>query len=101
MSASLQHIRILSDGRAGHENQSAGLALALQRRTGAGIETVKLDLARSWLHRLRTARALEGGKPAPQLIISAGHRTHLPLLAAARKFRARSVVIMKPSLPRG
>lgn len=99
MPASLQHIRILSDGRAGHENQSTGLALALQRRSSATVETIKLDLTRSWLHRLRTARTLENGKPVPQLIISAGHRTHLPLLSAARKFRARSIVIMKPSLP--
>lgn len=99
MRSPLQHIRILSDGRAGHENQSTGLALALQRRTGAAIETIQLDLSRSFLHRLRTARRLEPGKPAPQLLIGAGHRTHLPILAAARKFRARSVVIMKPSLP--
>jgi mitochondrial fission protein ELM1 len=99
MSARLQHIRILTDGRAGHENQSTGLALALQRRTGAVIETIPLDLTHSWLQRLRTARTLDRGKPPPQLLISAGHRTHLPMLAAARKFRARSIVIMKPSLP--
>ena len=99
MPARLQHIRILSDGRAGHENQSTGLAIALQRRCGAMVETVKLDPSRSVFHRIRTARSLSQGQSAPDLVIAAGHRTHLPLLLAARKFRARSVVIMKPSMP--
>ena len=99
MPAKLQHIRILSDGRAGHVNQSLGLALALQRRTGAEIETIPLDPARGFLQRVRAARQLSAGSPAPQLVIAAGHRTHLPLLAAAGKFRAHSVVMMKPTLP--
>jgi mitochondrial fission protein ELM1 len=99
MSARLQRIRILSDGKPGHVNQSRGLALALQRRTGAAVETAPLPLERSWRHRVRLACRLEEGNEAPQLVIGAGHRTHLPLLAAARKFGARSVVIMKPSLP--
>jgi len=99
MSARLHRIRILSDGKPGHVNQSLGLALALQRRTGAAVETVALPLERSWRHRVRLACRLEEGHEAPQLVIGAGHRTHLPLLAAARKFGARSVVIMKPSLP--
>jgi mitochondrial fission protein ELM1 len=99
MSARLQRIRILSDGKPGHVNQSRGLALALQRRTGAEIETVPLPLERSWRHRLRIACRLEVQTTAPQLVIGAGHRTHLPLLAAARKFGARSIVLMKPSLP--
>jgi len=99
MSVSLQRIRILSDGKAGHVNQSLGLALALQRRSGAEMETVMLSLERSWRHRIRLARGLAEGALAPDLVIGAGHRTHLPLLAAARKFGARSIVIMKPSLP--
>ena len=98
MPARLQHVRILSDGRAGHVNQSLGLALALQRRTGAEIETVVLDPSRSCLHRARAARTLKHGEAPPQLIIGAGHRTHLPLLAAGRAFKAHTIVIMDPSL---
>lgn len=98
MPARLQRIRILSDGKAGHLNQSLGLALALQRRTGAEVDTVALDPARSCWHRSRAARALDHGQVPPQLIIGAGHRTHLPLLSARRKFGARIIVIMDPSL---
>ncbi len=99
MSARLQHIRILSDGKPGHVNQSLGLALALQRRTGAEMETVALPLDKSWRHRVLRACHLENGNAAPQVVIACGHRTHFPLLAAARKFGARSIVVMKPSLP--
>jgi mitochondrial fission protein ELM1 len=35
----------------------------------------------------------------PDLLIGAGHSTHLPLLACSRRFGGRTVVIMKPSLP--
>lgn len=91
----LRHIRVLSDGRPGHENQSVGLALALARRTGATHEIVKLDPRAGVLARMKAAAAPgEAG-----LVVSAGHRTHLPLWWAARKLRARSVVIMRPSLP--
>jgi uncharacterized protein len=99
MSAPLKFIRILSDGRAGHFNQSYGLAEALRRRTGAEIECVQLDIAQSVWSRVREAQSLKAGAAKPQLLISAGHTTHVPMLAAARVFDARTVVIMKPSLP--
>jgi Predicted nucleoside-diphosphate-sugar epimerase len=95
----LGYIRVLSDGRPGHENQSVGLALALARRTGATHEVVKLDPKAPVWARMRAAAEIAGGAARPQLVIAAGHRTHLPLWWAARRFRARSVVIMKPSLP--
>lgn len=95
----LRRIRVLSDGRPGHENQSVGLALALARRTGARHELVKLDPAAGVWTRMRQAAATGAGAPPPDLVIAAGHRTHLPLWWAARRLGARSVVIMKPSLP--
>jgi hypothetical protein len=97
----LRHIRVLSDGRPGHENQSVGLALALARRTGATHEVVKLDPAAGAWARMRAAAAGpgKGGGEKIDLVIATGHRTHLPLWWAARRLGARSVVIMKPSLP--
>lgn len=92
-------IRVLSDGRPGHENQSVGLALALARRTGATHEVVKLDPRAPIWARMRRAAACAPGEKNPALVISAGHRTHLPLWWAARRLSAHSVVIMKPSLP--
>jgi uncharacterized protein len=38
--------------------------------------------------------------PTPDLIIGAGHATHMTLLAARRARGGRAVVLMKPSLPR-
>lgn len=99
MKKSLMHIRILSDGRPGHENQSIGLAEALRRRTGADVECVRLDLKAGLLTRIKQARKLASRAGEPQLLIAAGHRTHVPLFWAARKFGAKTVVIMKPSLP--
>jgi uncharacterized protein len=91
----LRNIRVLSDGRPGHENQSVGLAEALARRTGATCEIVKLPPSTGLLARMRAASC----PGLVDLVISAGHSTHLPLWWASRRLRARSVVIMKPSLP--
>jgi len=95
----LKTIRILSDGKPGHENQSRGLAEALRRRTGATVECLRLDATKSVWSRICEARSFSAGAARPQVIIAAGHAMHVPLLAAARAFGARSVVIMKPSLP--
>lgn len=94
----LHSIRVLSDGRPGHENQTMGLAQALSRRTGAQIDLVRIK-GGGYLARYRKALARTSDSPAPQLIIGAGHATHLPVLAASRRFGARSVIVMKPTWP--
>ena len=98
MSHALKLIRVISEGRPGHENQSVGLALALARRTGAEVEIVPIPTSWSLLARRRAALFVQKG--IPQLIIGAGHKVHLPLWFAARKFAARSVVIMAPTWPK-
>lgn len=95
----LQTIRVLSDGRPGHENQSLGLAEALARRTGAVIETVRITGA-GYLARYQRAMERAQDGPWPQLLIGAGHAVHLPLSFAARRFGARSVLIMEPTWPK-
>lgn len=92
----LQRIRILSDGRPGHENQSVGLATALARRTGATTELIRTGAG--LIGGLHDGAAVSRPDEVPQLIIATGHRTHLPLLYAAARLRAASVVIMKPTL---
>ena len=93
--------RIL-DGRPGHENQVIGLTEAIQRIRNVEVCDIRLDDERKGLRRI-----LSGGLaplsslPAPDLLIGAGHSTHLPLLAYSRRFGGRTVVIMKPSLPVG
>lgn len=89
-----------SDGKAGHDNQTRGLAEALARLRP--VETHTLDP-------LPLAAALKGwllgrlpswnGLPVPDLLLGAGHRTHLSLLATRRSRGGKVVVLMRPSLP--
>jgi mitochondrial fission protein ELM1 len=90
------------DGKAGHDNQSRGLIIALRRLIALDLHEVPLP---SWGRLLIDAVAanFQGGVelPDPDVLIGAGHATHLPLLAARRARGGRSIVLMKPSLPRG
>lgn len=90
-----------TDGKAGHENQTRGLLAALARRRPIDARWIRVPAYASLLSSLMTRRFLPGvGLPAPDLLIGAGHRTHLPLMAARRAHGGRTVVLMKPSLPR-
>jgi mitochondrial fission protein ELM1 len=90
----------LTDGKPGHEKQSLGLARALQRLTGAVSHDLAVHPRRgAWLAWL-LGRFPEGdGLPAPDLILAAGHATHVPALAARRARGGRIIVLMRPSLP--
>lgn len=98
MNHALKLIRVISEGRPGHENQSVGLALALARRIGAEVDIIRIPA--TWNLLTRRKAALQAGKGIPQLLIGTGHKVHLPLWFAARKFNARSVVIMEPTWPK-
>ena len=90
-----------TDGKAGHENQTRGLLAALARRRPVDARWISVPAYASVLSSLMTRRFLPGvGLPPPDLLIGAGHRTHLPLLAARRAHGGRTIVLMKPSLPR-
>lgn len=91
-------IWIVGDGKPGHENQSRGLAEALGRLRACQTEYIPLP-AGGWWRRWRGLNESVRELARPGLIIGAGHATHLPLLLLARKRKARSVVLMKPSLP--
>ena len=91
---------IVSDGKPGHVNQSLGLAEALARATSTAIVTLPaLPVWRASLA-LLLKRPPSSDLPKPDLIVGAGHATHLTLLAMRRALGARAVVLMKPSLPR-
>lgn len=95
----------LTDGKAGHEKQSLGLARALERLTGAACHDIAVQGGqpttgiRGWLHWLLGRFPAGEALPAPDLIIAAGHATHVPALAARRARGGRIVVLMRPSLP--
>ena len=91
---------VVSDGKPGHVNQSLGLAEALARATPTEIHTLPvLPAGRAWLA-LLLKRFPGNTLPAPDLIVGAGHATHLTLLSARRARGGHSMVLMKPSLPR-
>lgn len=90
-----------TDGKAGHENQTRGLLAALAQHYPLDARWISVPAYASVLSSLMTRRFLPGvGLPPPTILIGAGHRTHLPMLAARRAHGGRSVVLMKPSLPR-
>ncbi|MFO7542068.1 MAG: mitochondrial fission ELM1 family protein [Thiobacillus sp.] len=91
---------VVSDGKPGHLNQSLGLAEALARAAPTEIHTLRaLPAWRAWLA-LLLKRLPSKPLPKPDLIVGAGHATHMTLLAARRAHGGRTVVLMKPSLPR-
>jgi mitochondrial fission protein ELM1 len=92
---------LLGDGKPGHENQSLGLANALARLLPCEVHRISLVGKSCVVTRVREALRQSGELPKPDIVIGAGHATHLPLLWLARKHRAKSIVLMRPSLPCG
>ncbi len=95
----MAHILIVSDGKAGHQNQSLGLAEALVRlRPGLSIrQMAPMSGFRAVIAMLSGHYSSPSDKPV--LIIGAGHGTHLTLLVLKRRWRVPGIVLMKPSLP--
>ncbi|MFZ9936134.1 MAG: mitochondrial fission ELM1 family protein [Luteolibacter sp.] len=89
---------LLCDGKPGHENQSLGLAEAVCRRVPGEIHRISVD-AGGIIGRVKASMASAASLPRPHLILAAGHATHLSLLFLARRYRAKSIVLMRPSLP--
>ena len=96
--ASVQDVCIVSDGKPGHLNQSMGLVNALlEQESGIRVHYQKplsifvlIGLAFSSIFH-RTHRY--------GLVIGAGRKTHLTILILGWTSRARTVVLMRPSLP--
>ena len=71
----------------------------MQRRVACEIHRISIAGEGGFFGRIRAALAAGKKLPKPDIIIAAGHATHLPLLWLARKHRAASIVLMRPSLP--
>ena len=97
--ASPLSIWLYLDGKAGHDRQSRGLVKALGEIVDVHLETIRLS--EQWWRRLAWAASINRAEryPKPQLVVGAGHRTHLPLLLEKHRSGARAVVLMKPTLP--
>lgn len=90
-----------SDRKAGHDNQSLGLGEAIANETECEIHSLAPLDSLEALICLVTGRSLAfQSYPDPDLIIGAGHATHLSMLAARRSRGGRTVVLMTPTLPK-
>ena len=90
---------IVSDQKAGHENQSLGLVDALKRLMPVESKLVRLEPRRSAFRNARQLLALAREEGRPDLLVGAGHRTHWVLLFMRWLGRIPVVVLMKPSVP--
>jgi len=92
---------LIGDGKPGHENQSLGLAEAMARQHPCEIHWISLAGAGGLIGRLQSAFSQASRLPKPDGILAAGHATHASLFALGWRYRAVTVVLMKPSLPMG
>ncbi len=89
-----------SDGQPGHDSQSLGLAAALHKLVPVEIhDYVVAATGFNFLNLLLKRFPNNKKKPAPDILIGAGHSTHWPMLTARRAVGGRIIVLMKPSLP--
>lgn len=97
-------IYIISDGKKGHLSQTRGLAEALLERARKARPNMQhschevLISGKTWLAKL-FYKGKELDLPRPNLILCAGHSTHLAALSLARHLRCLCMVCMRPSLP--
>lgn len=93
---------LITDNKPGHRSQLQGLAQALAARTAVEAHWIDAPAGRSALWQwVRGRFPLGAGLPDPDLIVVAGHRTHLAGLAARRARGGRLIALMRPSLPLG
>lgn len=93
-------IWLFTDGKPGHENQSQGLVNALSRLVP--VEVVRLPALPFWktlVGKLLHKNFILNLAPKPDLLIGAGHATHSALMLLRWLYKAKSILLMKPSLP--
>jgi len=89
-----------TDNKPGHQNQTQGLLKALGVYMPIAVQWLPAPGPLAALRDLLLKRFPAGADfDAPDLLIGAGHGTHLPMLAARRARGGRAIVLMKPSLP--
>ena len=92
-------IWVFKDGKPGHEAQIDGLVNALTKWVSLEVHTFSVERALTDNIINNLSRYKWSEFPNPDLIIGAGHSTHLWMLFARFKVGSKIVVLMKPSLP--
>ncbi|MBV1882394.1 MAG: mitochondrial fission ELM1 family protein [Pseudomonadales bacterium] len=89
-----------TDENIGHDQQSLGLIGELANQVETDVYTVSVEKKGVGLmSALRGRYRFDQSLPSPDLIIGAGHRTHIPMLSARANRGGKIIVLMKPSLP--
>lgn len=90
----------VTDGKRGHERQTEGLVRALAAMMPVTVQDIpRLPMLRALANWGLARFPFRHGDARPDLILGAGHGTHLTVLAARRACGGRAVVLMKPTLP--
>jgi len=93
-------IWLIKDIKKGHEKQSIALIEAIKELTKTDVCSMKFKpiwyLVANMI--LNTIGRTNNFKK-PDLIIGAGHATHLSIIFFKKKYGGKSIVLMKPSLP--
>ncbi len=98
-------VTLFSDGRPGHEKQSRGIVEALKDYVEVELDEIAVlrhhllaDFGRHISYFLHLGLGFDSIiREDTDLIIGAGSRTHLPMLHAARKTKARVLTCMTPA----
>jgi len=89
----------LADGKPGHEKQTIGLVNAMRKLSSIDCYDIKVAPSFfTWMNYFASIWPEGNSLPLPDLIIGAGHHTHIHLLAAKRAFGGKTVVLMRPSV---
>ena len=89
-----------SDGKLGHDKQSIALIKNIKNCTNCRVFDINVKSFKdAFLGIFFKKYKIATGIPKPDIAIGAGHKTHFHLLATKRCFKAKIIVIMKPSLP--
>lgn len=95
-------IWLFTDGKVGHEKQSRSFIEMLSRESSVKTDSIDISKVRLLdliLSFLGTNLSFSTPSNKPHIILGTGHGTHLPMLAARKKYKGKIIVIMKPSLP--
>ena len=97
------HIVYVSDGKAGHRSQAAGLYQAVQRISGQSVTFQEISIAQLPLPALFKgiiSGRLKALEQAPDYIFGVGSHTQLRVLLLGKAYpQAKTVILMKPNFP--
>jgi mitochondrial fission protein ELM1 len=94
------NIWLILDGKRGHEKQIEDLAFCINKKITSDIEKIKkISLLKIIFNFLGIGNDPCSYLPRPDLIIAAGHQTHLDALQKKIRYGGKVIIIMKPTLP--